>query len=162
MRPSERLSDMPRWISNTELVSEKLASYPFFISSGLVFLLLILLAVPYPAVLAAAGALLFFLPKRTWPKYFCILWLMVITPLFGILPLLIRLAIPTGGLIYLELEFLRAFWEMFRPDPDPGTSDAGPNLTSQQWWAMIYVTFLLATIALSYCILQWRKNRAQS
>jgi len=152
---------MPRWISNEELVSEKLASYPFFISSGLILLLLILFAVPYPAVLVAGVALLFFLPKRTWLKYFCILWLTVITPLFGILPLLIQLAIPTGGFIYLELAFLRAFWGMFRPDPDPGTSDVGPNLTNQQWWAMISVTIALAIVALSYCILESRKNGRQ-
>lgn len=152
---------MSRWISREDLVSEKLANYPFLILWGTALLVFILLAVPYPVLVAAAVGLLFFLPKRTWGRYCCILWLAVITPLFGILPLTIRLAIPTGELLYLELAFLRTFWGMFRPDSDPGSSDVGPNLTNQQWWVMISVTLVLASVALGYCILKARETNQQ-
>lgn len=87
---------------------------------------------------------------KTFRQLLAVLWLVVITPIFGLVPLLVKShTISTGNPIWLlDMAILRDVWNKFFTDPYPGLSDVPPPLTETQWWMLIVVVLLVAAVAI--------------
>src|SRR5690349_878666 len=84
---------------------------------------------------------------------FSAIWLIVITPICGIFPLLLMLHIRLPmDLFFLGLAFLRDLVCIFVIDPEPGTSDVGPPLTKAGTFSMMIVVFFIAICSTSFLI----------
>lgn len=88
--------------------------------------------------------------NRTWLKVLSILWLTIITPLLGVLPLLILLAEPDSFINRFGVSILRELRQLILPDPAPDIShialyDLAPEPV---WWVMIPAVFSVATLFL--------------
>jgi hypothetical protein len=88
---------------------------------------------------------------RTRIRLVCTIWLFIITPVFGVIPLMATLGM-RPPLFKLELAILRGFWTVFINDPEPGFEDTGLPLSEIGWWLMISITLGVAIIALVYCL----------
>ncbi|MBL8195750.1 MAG: hypothetical protein JNM06_18305 [Blastocatellia bacterium] len=91
----------------------------------------------------------------------CLFWLTVVTPLLGILPLLLMFPnfIPRT-MFFLGLAYLRAIVCLFVIDPEPGTSDVGPPLTELGFITMLTIVFGIAALSIRFLWKAW-KSRTQ-
>ena len=89
----------------------------------------------------------------------CILWLVVVTPIFSVFPLMIVLG-QRPPLFFLERAILRGFWTLFFADTAPDFEDVGPPLSETGWWLMIAITLALAIVAAWYLLHSIKNRRA--
>ncbi len=90
-----------------------------------------------------------------------ILWLIVVLPFLGIIPLLILLEVNIGELYQIEMALLRDLWGLFYNDPSLGVADAPPPISEQQILLMVVIVFTLSVVAIcycGYCFKRWRKS----
>jgi len=71
-------------------------------------------------------------------------WLVIITPFFGIFPLLMALGIRLGDFEQTERNLLRGFWAPLLGDPGQGIEDAGSSLPHWAGYTMIAVVMGIA------------------
>ena len=107
---------------------------------------------------------------REWLlKAFCILWLAIITPAYGVLPLLVELDIGNDDSIdlpffihRLEGDLLRLAYSVFFGDPAPNSTHVSHfnMLTDAQTWGLVLFVFTIAGVALWYLYRVFRVRAA--
>lgn len=95
-------------------------------------------------------------------RIFCVLWLVIITPLFGVLPLwcILNHRARGGPICHLEMAVLDDAWAILYPSHRVN-DDEWPPLTQQQWWVMIVIVLSVAILAFYYCLRWWRQAKEQ-
>lgn len=96
-------------------------------------------------------------------KTLSVFWLVVITPIFGLIPLLVftNLMSSNNRIWLLDSAILKDVYVTFFTDLSPGTQDDGPPLTDSQWWMLIAIVMLVAAIA-AYDLFKNRKAASTS
>jgi hypothetical protein len=96
-----------------------------------------------------------------WLKAFSILWLTIVTPLLGVLPLLILLAEPDSLTNRYGVTILRDLRRLILPDPAPGASHVALSDLAPEpvWWVVIPAVFSVATLSLCGWYAYSRKKR---
>ena len=96
--------------------------------------------------------------KLTLLKLLCIAWLLIITPLFGVFPLLLILHIPMPRyFFFLTLAVLTDIVSLFIQTGNG--SDEGPPLTKLGTITMIVIVFGIATLAVNFL---WKSRRQKT
>jgi len=102
-------------------------------------------------------------------KAISILWLAIITPAYGVLPLLVVLDIGNDENIdipffihRLEGDLLRLAYSIFFGDPAPGVTHVSHYnmLTDAQSWALVSFVFIVAAVAAWYLYRAFRVRAA--
>jgi hypothetical protein len=100
--------------------------------------------------------------NRTWLKVLSVLWLVIITPIFGLIPLWCIGYGGNGAICNIDRAFLLEVWLLLAPDhSEPRFTDAYPPLTAAQWWTMISIVLGVAIVALYYCYKWWITEKRQ-
>lgn len=97
---------------------------------------------------------------RQFIKICSVIWLFVVTPIFGIFPMLLLLQIPIPRyVLFIGLAILREMICLFIADPEPYTNDVGPPLTKLGYIIMISIVFSLASFSLYFLYNESHKFR---
>jgi hypothetical protein len=100
--------------------------------------------------------------NRAWLKVLSVLWLVIITPIFGLIPLWCIACDGSGAICNIERALLLDVWLLLAPNhPEPIFDHEVPPLTAAQWWAMISIVLGVAIVALYYCCKWWIEIRRQ-
>ena len=96
--------------------------------------------------------------NRAWLKLFSIFWVTIVTPLFGVIPVIILLADPGSVTSRYGVAILRDVRRLILPDPAPTVShialyDLAPK---PGWWVMILAVFFVAFLSGWH---SWRSRR---
>lgn len=102
----------------------------------------------------------FLLPKRAWLKLASVLWLLLVTPILGVIPLYCMLSSSARGslLCRLDAALLADIWISFHPNAQLGM-DEWPPITEWQWWVIIPAVLSIAALAAYYCFRWWQESR---
>ena len=90
-------------------------------------------------------------------RFLSLVWLGIITPLFGILPLWCFFGHENSSspVCNIERAFLVTIWSLFFFDPAPNVSDGSIPITEGQAIAYLITIFSVAGISLYYCFQWW-------
>lgn len=100
------------------------------------------------------------LPRKTWLKIACLVWLLLVTPLFGLIPLfcLVNTGAKGGFLCRLEGALLADLWTSFHVDVQLGM-DEWPPIAERHWFLIISIVLGIAAGAAVYCTRSWLRSR---
>ena len=102
-------------------------------------------------------------------RAFCILWLVIVTPAYGVLPLLVVLDIGDdenmdihSDIHRLEGDLLRLAYSIFFGDPAPNSTHVShyDMLTDAQTWGLVSFVFVIAGVASWYLYRAFRVRAA--
>ena len=102
-------------------------------------------------------------------KAFCILWLAIIMPAYGVLPLLVELDIGDDDgmnlpffIHRLEGDLLRLAYSGFFGDPAPNSTHVSHfnMLTDTQTWGLVSIVFIITGVAAWYLYHVFRARAA--
>ena len=95
--------------------------------------------------------------NRAWLKLFSIFWITIVTPLFGIIPMVILLADPSSDTSRYGVAILRDLRRLMLPDPAPTVSHVALHDLAPKpvWWIMIPAVFFVAFLSGSHL---WRSR----
>ena len=98
---------------------------------------------------------------RSLLRFLSLIWLGIVTPLFGIIPFWCSIFPENGStpLCNIHRAFLLSIWTLFFSDPAPGVSDATVPITKGQAIGVLIVIFSIAGLALYYCFLWWTESK---
>lgn len=90
-----------------------------------------------------------------------VFWLVFVTPVFGIIPLLVKLDVPLPFLLHnLDMAILRGLYDLVSGDStDEYATHLRPPLTEAQWWGMIAITLTTGLLAAVQCFRWWRETQ---
>jgi hypothetical protein len=118
-------------------------------------------------VIVIVGEIRHTLPRRSWLEFLCFCWLILMTPTFGLMPVLIasRLhwELPEGNELGIYTGFtLSAVYDFFIPTPERHLVDHPfPPLTKAQAYLLGSITLALSLLAI-YGIVIIHRMRAKS
>jgi hypothetical protein len=127
------------------LATTALVTYPVCLFLDLAF-------VPIPVVVAVAGLAALVLRGRTRILTLCWIWLLIIMPTFGALPMAGMLQIRFG--LYADLRILdniqltRVYDLFARTAIVDAEEHPSPPLSYVQWWSMIAATLAISAVVL--------------
>jgi hypothetical protein len=90
--------------------------------------------------------------NRILLKVLAVLWVVIVAPLFGVLPLFCLLPSTSKSVCHLEMALLWDVSELFGADPLPrGVMDAAPPITPLQLGLMSITVFAVSAGAFFFC-----------
>ena len=94
-------------------------------------------------------------------RFLSLIWLGIVIPLFGIIPLWCYFVPENGStpLCNIHRAFLLTIWTLFFSDPAPHVSDATVPITKGQAIWLLIIIFSIAGLALYYCFLWWNESK---
>lgn len=86
-------------------------------------------------------------------KILSLLWIGVITPIFGILPIIVMFSEPSGVFNMYGVAFFRDIGGLISKDPSPDVSHLTLfDIASRpSWFAIIICVFFIAVVAIKSC-----------
>ena len=100
--------------------------------------------------------------KRVMSNALCLFWLTIVTPFFGVIPLLMMFGVSIGyGFLYrLEWNLLAIAWSIiYGEEAAPGVTHARPPFTELQFWIMIVISLSGTMLAVYYCFSSYSRRQ---